>query len=114
MAISRGGTTAHVANQAANTISQYNLDASTGTLSPLTPATVATSSYVVWVALSPDGKSAYVTNNLVNTVSQYNVNPRTGTLSSKPVAPVAASPSPYGIVVGPRPMGTGCPTRRCS
>ena len=53
-------TSVYVANAGANTVSQFTV-AANGTLSPKTPATVATGTGPA-VALSADGKSAYVTN----------------------------------------------------
>jgi 6-phosphogluconolactonase len=97
----------NLGNGSGNTLSQYNVDPLTGTLSPKTPATVATGLGPYGVAVTPDDKSAYVTNIgdqvglLGNALAQYNVDPLTGTLSTKTPATVATGAGPQGIAVTP-------------
>ena len=90
-------SSAYVANDGSNTVSQYTV-AANGTLSPKTPATVATGSGPDAVALSADGKSAYVTNSGSNTVSQYTV-AANGTLSPKTPATVATGSGPFAVAL---------------
>lgn len=82
---------------------QYGIDASSGGLSPKTPATVATGSGPLGIAVSPDGRSAYVTNYFFsdNSVSQYDIDPVIGALSPKTRATVAAGVHPFGVAVTP-------------
>ena len=87
------------------TVSQYSIDPATGTLSPLTPATVAAGLNPGHVAVTPDGRSAYVTDENGATISQYNIDPATGALSPKTPATVAAGipgqTSLFGLAVSP-------------
>ena len=99
--MSADGKSAYVTNHDSNTVSQFTV-AANGTLSPKTPATVATGSDPFGVALSADGKSAYVTNSNGNTVSQFTV-AANGTLSPKTPATVATGTDPAGIAVSPSP-----------
>jgi hypothetical protein len=83
-----------------------------GTLSPKTPATVASDSHPIAVAVTPDGASAYVANNSSSSVTQYDIDQTSGALSPKTPASVATGFSPVGIAVGtpqgyPRPRGAG-------
>ena len=68
---------AYVANGTSNDVSQYTIEAD-GTLSPLTPATVAAGNGPNSVTVEPSGQFAYVAN--FSTVSQYRVG-ADGTLS---------------------------------
>jgi hypothetical protein len=80
------------------TVAQYNIDPSTGLLSPKTPTTVATGGQPVAIAVAPDGKSAYSVNN-VGTIAQYNIDPSTGLLSPKTPATVATGSGNEQIAV---------------
>ena len=80
-------STAYVTNWGDGTVSQYTV-AADGTLSPETPATVATGPSPDAVAVSPDGMSAYVAQFNGSTVSQYTV-AADGTLSPDTPATVA-------------------------
>jgi DNA-binding beta-propeller fold protein YncE len=111
VAVTPDGKSVYVTNTGSglgDSISQYNVDPLTGTLSPKVPATVATGTGPLGIAVTPDGRSVYVTNfgNPVgpppgNTVSQYNVDPLTGALSPKVPATVATGLRPQGIAVTP-------------
>jgi DNA-binding beta-propeller fold protein YncE len=111
VAVTPDGKSVYVTNvgiTGLGTISQYNVDPVTGALSPKTPATVATGTGPLRIAVTPDGRSVYVTNfgNPVGpppgtTVSQYNVDPVTGALSPKVPATVATGSRPQGIAVSP-------------
>ena len=87
------------------TVSQYSIDPASGTLSPMTPATVATGANPGHVAVTPDGRSAYVTDEDAATISQYNIDPVTGALSPMTPATVAAGipgqTSLFGLAVTP-------------
>ncbi len=90
-------SSAYVTNIGGGTVSQFTV-AANGTLSPKTPATVATGTGPDGVALSADGKSAYVTNSGGGTVSQFTV-AANGTLSPKTPATVATGSDPNAVAL---------------
>ena len=94
VAVSPDGKSAYVVNNGDHTVSQYTMNASTGKLSPKSPATVSTGSDPGGLAVTPDGKSAYVANFVDNTVSQYSIDPSTGKLSPKTPATVPTGDRP--------------------
>ena len=81
------------------TVSQYDIGATTGALSPKTPATVPTGGDPHHIAITPDGRSAYVTSLNTSTIAQFDVG-ADGRLSAKTPATVAGA-FPLGIVVSP-------------
>jgi 6-phosphogluconolactonase (cycloisomerase 2 family) len=87
------GKYAYVTNYFDGSVSQYNIDQTNGTLSPMTPATVVTAGvYAASIAVDPLGKYAYVANPAgtgSNSVIQFNISPTDGTLS--PMTPPAVS-----------------------
>jgi len=76
--VSSDGTSVYVtnsgSNSGSNTLSQYTRNTSTGVLTPMSPATVATGATPHGVAISSDGTSVYVTNYSDGTLSQYTRN----------------------------------------
>jgi 6-phosphogluconolactonase len=84
------------------TISQYDVDPSTGALTPKAEPPIAQPD-PKFIALTPDGSSAYVTNQVPgdDTIAQFTVDPSTGALLAKQPATVAAGPNPFGIAVAP-------------
>jgi DNA-binding beta-propeller fold protein YncE len=112
VAVAPDGKSVYVTNRGNGTgltLSEYNVDPLTGTLSPKVPATVPTGMGPVGIAVTPDGRSVYVTNfgspdgrlPFGNTLSQYDVDPLTGALSPKTPAIVATGTAPQGIAVTP-------------
>jgi 6-phosphogluconolactonase (cycloisomerase 2 family) len=103
IALSPDDTSAYVTNSGDGTVSQYDVDPTTGALSPKTPATVAgiSSPIHTGIAVTPNGRTAYVTNFNDNTVSQYGIDPTTGALSPKTPLTVATGKGPLGIAVTP-------------
>ena len=75
-------------------VSQYTIEPLTETLTPKTPATVASGTGPSGVAVSPNGKSAYVANEASGIVSQYTIEPLTETLTPKTPANVSAGKNP--------------------
>jgi DNA-binding beta-propeller fold protein YncE len=106
VAVSPDGKSAYVTNQSSdikgNSVSQYNIDPVTGSLSPKTPATVDSGGSAFAIAVTPDGGSVYVTNNGPRkTIFQYSVDSVTGALSPKNPASVATGTEPFGVAVTP-------------
>src|SRR3954470_15512157 len=100
--VSPDGKSAYAVN--GSTVSQYDIQRTTGGLSPKSTATVSLpttstgGSAQAWgIALSPDGKNAYVTDTALNRVSQFDVDAQG--LHAK------ASPTPATIVSGAAPRG---------
>ena len=87
---------AYVVNNGSDTVSQYAIDAS-GTLSPLSVATVATGHLPESVTVDPTRKYVYVTNLSDNTVSQYVIQ-GDGSLAPNTPATVAAGHGPWALV----------------
>ncbi len=101
VAVAPDGKSAYVATFFSGVL-QYDIDPTTGNLSPKTPASVSAGITPEGVVVTPDGKSAYVSNVNSNTISQYSIDPVTGTLSPKSPAFVATGSAPTnGLVVTP-------------
>lgn len=84
----------------------YNIDQTTGLLTPTSPATVYSGGIPWQVVVAPSGKFAYVVNNLsggayTDGVWQYTRNPTTGVLTPNTPPTVAAGNAPTGIAVDP-------------
>jgi 6-phosphogluconolactonase len=97
----------YVANKGRNSISQFNVSRS-GTLTPLTPATVASGPFPNAIAVSPQGNNAYVVDAgavgaPANEISQYSINPITGQLTPKSPATVTTG---NGDAIAVTPNGT--------
>jgi 6-phosphogluconolactonase len=90
---------AYVVNNGNNTVSQYVIDAS-GTLSPLSVATVATGNSPQSITVDPSHQYAYVTNLTDNTISQYVIQ-SDGTLAQNTPATVATGHGPWAVTVSP-------------
>lgn len=86
---------AYVVNSGSNTLSQYAIDAS-GTLLPLSVATVATGHSPESVTVDPTRKYVYVTNLSDDTVSQYVIQ-SDGSLAPNTPAVVAVGRGPWAL-----------------
>ena len=93
IAVTPDGTTAYVVNSADQLVWMYNIDPTTGKLSPKTPASVPTSGNPLSIVVTPDGHNVYVTdavgpggsatgNN--GAVSQYTITPGKNPASAAP------------------------------
>jgi 6-phosphogluconolactonase len=90
---------AYVVNNGNNTVSQYAIDAS-GTLSPLSVATVATGNSPQSITVDPSHQYAYVTNLSDDTISQYVIQ-SDGSLAPNTPATVATGHGPWAVAVNP-------------
>lgn len=86
---------AYVVNNVDQTISQYSISAS-GTLTPLSPSTIATGNNPRSVSVDPSHHYVYVTNLNDNTVSQYVIQ-QGGTLAPNSPATVATGQGPWAV-----------------
>ena len=80
-----------------NEISAYRISTTTGSLSPLSPATIATTSYPTSMAIRSDDSWLFVTNLTQANLSQYAITPSSG--GSTPQTPVQTDNFPWGIAV---------------
>src|SRR5205807_3742464 len=105
IAVRPDGKSAYATDRA-GVVDQFDIDQSSGQLSPKTPASVAAPGKA-WgigdIGVSPYGSGVYVTNDVDDTVAQYDVDPSTGRLTPKTPSTVATGSVPYHLVVGPRP-----------
>lgn len=94
-----------------DSVSMYTVDSCTGSLTPTTPATVATGSSPMQpipeqMVADPLGRFAYVANLVSNatdaaTISMYTINPMTGVLTPTAPATVPTGFFPQGIAIDP-------------
>jgi 6-phosphogluconolactonase (cycloisomerase 2 family) len=87
----------YVLNTGQNEISAYRISTTTGSLSPLSPATIATNSYPTSMAIRSDDSWLFVTNLTQANLSQYAITPSSGGLT--PQTPVQTDNFPWGIAV---------------
>jgi hypothetical protein len=80
-----------------NNISPFRISPVSGSLSPLTPATVAAGLGAKSIAIRSDDSWLFVTNFSAATVSQYAVTPESGVLSPVPV--IETDNYPWGVAV---------------
>ncbi len=104
IAISPNGRSAYVTdpgNFGAGTgmVGQYDIDPTTGLLTPKTPASVASGDGPVGLAVSPGGTSLYVGDQSSDAVSEYDIDPTTGALTAKTPATVPAGTGARGVAV---------------
>ncbi|MDH5327800.1 MAG: fibronectin type III domain-containing protein [Gammaproteobacteria bacterium] len=94
----------YVTNQFSANLNQYTVDRTHNfvipVLEPMRPATVATGSYPLSIAIHPSGNYAYVSNRRSDNVSQFNVTP-TGSLVPMSIATVTTELDPNAIAVHP-------------
>jgi 6-phosphogluconolactonase (cycloisomerase 2 family) len=91
------GNYLYVLDTGQNAISAYKVSTTTGSLSPLTPATVATNSFPTSMAIRSDDTWMFVTNLNSTNVSQYAVTPSSGALV--PQAAFQTDNFPWGVAV---------------
>jgi len=87
----------YVVDSGANKIFGYRLSQSSGTLTPLTPASLSTDSVPVSVAIRSDGQWMFVTNYGSGTVSEFSIVPASGAFTAQAV--ITTDNNPYGVAV---------------
>lgn len=85
-----------------DTVEMYFIDPITGTLSLLTPSTVATEDKPWHINIDPSGSHAYLTNEGSASVSGYSINPTTGILTPLSGSPYAVENNPIGLTIDPQ------------
>jgi 6-phosphogluconolactonase (cycloisomerase 2 family) len=91
------GNNVYVVDTLSNTVSGFKISSVTGTLEPLSPATVATGTQPTSIAIRGDDNWLFVTNYGSATVSHYSVTPATGALSVLPT--IGTDNYPWGVAV---------------
>ena len=91
------GNHLYVVNTSSSTISGYKISSVTGALTAMTPATVATNSKPVSIAVRSDGNWLFVANFNSANVSQYAITPASGRLT--PQTGFATDNFPFGVAV---------------
>jgi DNA-binding beta-propeller fold protein YncE len=86
-------------NSTSHNVSQFAVG-SDHTLSPLSPATLASPAFEQGIATTPDGLHVYVANDFSNSVSQYSAS-SSGALTSLSPSTVGAGTNPRGLAVSP-------------
>jgi|SRR5208282_5052086 len=87
----------YVLDTGSSEISAFRIGSETGSLSPLTPPTVAINSYPTSLAIRSDDLWLFVTNLNSANVSQFAITPATGGLT--PLPPIETDNNPWGIAV---------------
>jgi 6-phosphogluconolactonase len=83
-------------------VSAYTIDASTGTLTPITGSPFVAGTDPEWTAFDPTGKFAYVCNDGSNNISAYKIDPTSGALTPIKGSPFTAGTGPNTIIVDPK------------
>jgi len=91
------GNNVYVVDTLSNTVSGFKISSVSGSLTALSPATVATGINPTSIAIRGDDNWLFVTNYGAATVSQYSITPATGVLSVLP--PIATDNLPWGVAV---------------
>jgi 6-phosphogluconolactonase (cycloisomerase 2 family) len=91
------GNNVYVLGLDSNTVSPLKISPISGSLTPLTPATVATGLQPVAMTIRGDDNWLFVSNYNAATVSQYSITPATGQLSVQPTIPT--DNYPLGVAV---------------
>lgn len=91
------GNDVYVVGTLSNTLSGFRISPVTGSLTALTPATVATGLLPKSIAVRADNSWLFVTNYGAQSVSQYSIAPATGALSVLPT--ITTDNQPFGVAV---------------
>ena len=91
------GNNVYVVGIYSNSVSQLKIAPTSGSLSTLTPPTVATGLMPTSIAIRGDDNWLFVTDFNQAEVSQYSVTPATGTLT--PIIPIQTDNYPWGVAV---------------
>ena len=91
------GNNVYVLGTLSNTLSGFKISPVSGSLTALTPATVATGADPQSIAIRGDDNWMFVTNYQSASVSQYSITPATGALSVLPT--ITTDNYPFGVAV---------------
>ena len=97
--VSNFGTYLYVANAGSDTVSAFAVDTSSGSLTPLSPATFATGKGPSSIAFNYNGHIYVANNGGSNDVSAFSVDPTTGILTPVAGSPFSAGANPLSLAV---------------
>jgi len=100
-AVHPSGKLAYFAYPDFNSVSAYDLDRGSGTLTAIPGSPFSTGDRPVDLAVEPCGQFLYTANLFSNDVSAYAIDRETGSLSPVPGSPFAAQNQPIGIAIDP-------------
>lgn len=89
----------YVANPAANTLSAYVIDPTSGTLTPAVGSPFPAGISPAGLGFDPSGKFLYVANRGSNNISAYTIDAMSGALTAIPGSPFAVNVSPDSVSV---------------
>ena len=95
MAVDPTNNFLYVVNQGSNTVSGFRINAATGELSALNPATVPTGTRPVALTIHPNGKFLFVSNNGSSSISGFTLDTTSGKLAA--IETITSSAQPAGI-----------------
>jgi 6-phosphogluconolactonase (cycloisomerase 2 family) len=90
-----------VANQSANNVSGFAVNASTGVLTSVPGSPFATGAAPLGLAVDPSGKFVFVANQSSNNVSVFAINAANGALTPVAGSPFSGVATPFGVTVDP-------------
>jgi len=97
IAVDPFGNNVYVVGTLSNTISSLKISPVSGSISALTPPTVATGLEPTSIVIRPDDNWMFVSNFNAATVSQYSITPATGALNA--AQPIQTDNYPFGVAV---------------
>jgi 6-phosphogluconolactonase (cycloisomerase 2 family) len=97
IAVDPYGNNVYVVGTLSNTVSGFKISPTSGTLTAMTPAVVATGLEPKSIAIRGDDNWMFVANHNAATVSQYSITPASGALSA--AAPIQTDNYPWGVAV---------------
>jgi 6-phosphogluconolactonase len=97
LAVDPYGNNVYVVGLDSNTVSGFKLSPTTGALTAMTPAVVATGPEPRSITIRGDDNWMFIANHNGATVSQYSIVPATGALTAE--APIHTDNYPWGVAV---------------
>jgi DNA-binding beta-propeller fold protein YncE len=94
------GRYVYVANYNSSSVAQFTI-VSDGTLTPMTPATVAAGTNPLAIKVDPSGKFVYVVNTTDKNVYVYDINSTNGKLSPASVPVISTGIAPHSVTISP-------------
>jgi 6-phosphogluconolactonase (cycloisomerase 2 family) len=97
IAVDPYGNNVYVVGTLSNTVSGFKISPTSGTLTSMSPAVVATGLEPKSIAIRGDDNWMFIANHSAGTVSQYSITPATGALTV--AAPIQTDNYPWGVAV---------------
>lgn len=91
------GNNVYVVGTGSNTLSLFKISSTSGSITAMTPAVVATGNKPTSIAIRADDNWMFVSNYNSGSVSQYSITPATGAVNV--AQPITTDNQPYGVAV---------------